>query len=76
MFTNIDHIVPKHSNHETKIRYEPIKQLKIGYMSLEKNSELIELKYQAKPVRQTILNFFFDNEGEEYHEGKCRFISL
>ena len=67
--TNIDHIVPKCSNYETELRYEPIKQQEIGYLSLEKNSEMIESKYHAKPTRSTILNLL-DNEGEK-HLKKC-----
>ena len=63
--TNINNIVPESSNYETEMRYEPIKQQEIGYMSLEKNSEMIESKYHAKPTRSTILNFL-NNEGEKY----------
>jgi hypothetical protein len=68
--TNIDHIVPKGCNYEIDVRYEPIKQNEISYMSLEKISENIELKYQSKPSRQSILNFL-DNEGEEYLDTEC-----
>ena len=69
--TNIDNIVPKGCNYETDIRYAPIKQNEISYMSLEKISENIELKYGFKPSRQSILNFL-DNEGEEYLDSECK----
>ncbi|MDR3062892.1 MAG: hypothetical protein LBU40_01970, partial [Methanobrevibacter sp.] len=68
--TNIDNIVPKGCNYEIDVRHEPIKQNEISYMSLEKISENIELKYQSKPSRQSILNFL-DNEGEKYLDNKC-----
>jgi hypothetical protein len=68
--TNIDHIVPKGCNYENDVRYDPIKQSEISYKSLEKISENIEVKYQTKPSRQSILNFM-DNEGEKYLNEKC-----
>ena len=67
--TNIDHFVPKGCNYEISLRNEPILLYKISYMSLEKMSEVVYLRYQTKPSRQTILNFL-NNEGEEYLENE------
>jgi hypothetical protein len=68
--TNIENIVPKGCNYEIDVRYEPIIQNEISYMSLEKISECINFKFRAKPCRQSVLNFL-DYDGEEYLNKEC-----